>query len=79
MHQPSLSYRKNAKNSAGVDGGPRSRVCACLTLHSSPIDISGIFSAHMSEGGKGLVSVLKFNSFSCNCAVLMKAPQEEKY
>ena len=37
--------------SAHADGGPRSRVCARLTLRSAPRETSSIFSAHMSWGG----------------------------
>ena len=30
------SFRIDNRNSAGADGGPRSRVCACWTLRSAP-------------------------------------------
>ena len=37
--------------SAGADGGPRSRVCAHLTLRSAPHVHQQKFLAHMSGGG----------------------------
>ena len=38
-------------NSASADGCPRSLVCERLTLRSAPNYTSGIFPAHVSEGG----------------------------
>ena len=37
-------------NSAGADGGPRSKVCSCLTLRLAPIDAIGNFSEDMLGG-----------------------------
>ena len=43
-----ISKTTNNKISACADGGPRSRVCARLTLRSAPIDTSGNLSVHVS-------------------------------
>ena len=40
-------------NTGSSDGGPRSQVCARLTLRSAPNRHSRIFSAHMSERDEG--------------------------
>ena len=40
------------KISASADGGPRSWVCARLTLRSAPIDTRGNFSTTVSRGGQ---------------------------
>ena len=47
---------------------------ACPPL-SPPSTLAEFVSANVSEGG-GYVSVLQFNVFSSNCAVLMKTPRE---
>ena len=56
--------------------GPRSQVCARLTLRLPPIDTSGIFSAHVSKGERVSKCSL-INSFSCNWTVLMEAPHTQ--
>ena len=37
-------------NSAGADGGPRSKVCSCLTLRLAPINATRIFLEDMLGG-----------------------------
>ena len=53
--------------SVHADGGPRSRVCARLTLHSAHIDMSGNFPAH--------VSAVTFKIFEKNLKKTKNRPQ----
>ena len=49
---------KSSENSASADGGARSRVCACETLLSAPIDVSGnLITCHKNENPQDFVTI----------------------
>ena len=53
----SLTNINKAKiNSASTTGGPHSRVCACETICSAPIDTSSIFPVNVSAESPSMIS-----------------------